>query len=50
VVWADGVEAFFGFGVDVGGNHPADEDYVVADLGLGFEGAFEIGDGVREQK
>ena len=50
MVWCDGVESFFGFGVDVGGNHPAEKDYVVAGYGLGFEGAFEVGDGVREQK
>ena len=43
---ADGVEAFLRLGVHMGADDPADEDDVVAGRRLGFERAFEIGDGI----
>ena len=46
----DGVESWFLVGGVVGGGDPAEKDYVVAGYGFGFEGTFEIGDGVGEDE
>ena len=47
--WAYSVEAFFGFGIDVGGEDLSNKDYVVACYSFGIENTFEISDGVGKQ-
>jgi len=47
---AYGVQAFFRFRVDMGGDNLTDKDYMVAGGYLRFECAFEIGDRIGQQQ